>query len=112
MARRRRLPIALQYDLSEGETHSAVGEDSMVRKSHGEATVGDEPTSESFRRKVQAMERREERKAVVETPAPAPTPPPAPRLSPSDILRAAVYGDVIFSRPPGAAYFQRLKDKS
>jgi hypothetical protein len=97
--------ILLDFDLS--DTHSPLGEDSMVRKEHGETTVGDAPTAESFRRKVEAMEAGEDRRPIVETPAPAPTTPPAPKLSQSDILRAAVYGNTIFSPPPGATYFKR-----
>ncbi|MGC4045890.1 MAG: hypothetical protein QM758_19030 [Armatimonas sp.] len=113
MAQKKRPQVLLQYDLGDllREGHRATGEDSMLRKEHGDATVGDAPTAESFRQKVQAMERGEDRRAIEETPA-APAPPPAPRLTPSDILRAAVYGDTIFSRPPGAAYFQRRRNRS
>jgi hypothetical protein len=96
----------LEYDLGDFKArHQPLGEDSMLRKAHGDATVGDAPTAESFRQKVAAMEAGEDHRAIVETPEPVPT--PTPRLSPNDVLRALVYGDAILSPPPGAAYFKR-----
>ncbi len=96
----------LEYDLGDFQVrHQPLGEDSMLRKTHGDATVGDAPTAESFRQKVAAMEAGEDRHAL--TSEPEPVPKPAPRLSPSDVLRALVYGDALLRPPPGAAYFKK-----
>lgn len=97
--------LNLEYDLS--EEHSPLGEDAMLRKEHGEATVGDAPTAESFRRKAEAMAAGADRHVLVAEEAPPPK--PAPKLSSSDILRAIVYGGTLAAPPPGAAYFRRRK---
>jgi hypothetical protein len=100
----------LEYDLEDFPArHLPLGEDSMLRKTHGDATVGDAPTAESFRQKVAAMEAGEDHRAIVETPEPVA--PPAPRLSPSDVLRALVYGDALLNPPPGATYFKKRMGK-